>query len=56
MARPTNGLPPPGNTTLPQTGASYQNVPDMPNPGAGSVTIYYTNQQSNRLMFYHDHA
>ncbi len=26
------------------------------NPGAGSMTFYYTNQQSARLMFYHDHA
>jgi FtsP/CotA-like multicopper oxidase with cupredoxin domain len=25
-------------------------------PGAGSQTLYYTNQQSGRLMFYHDHA
>ncbi len=37
-------------------GASAQNVPDMPDPGAGSQTFYYTNQQSNRLMFYHEHA
>ena len=26
------------------------------NPGEGSLTFYYTNQQSARLMFYHDHA
>ena len=26
------------------------------NPGAGKQTYYYTNQQSARLMFYHDHA
>ena len=25
-------------------------------PGAGSLTFYYTNQQSARLMFYHDHS
>ncbi|PWB54837.1 MAG: hypothetical protein C3F06_03435 [Candidatus Methanoperedenaceae archaeon] len=25
-------------------------------PGSGSQTFYYTNQQSARLMFYHDHA
>jgi FtsP/CotA-like multicopper oxidase with cupredoxin domain len=25
-------------------------------PGAGAMTFYYTNQQSARLMFYHDHA
>ena len=28
----------------------------MPDPGNGSVTLYYTNQQSARLMFYHDHS
>ena len=26
------------------------------NPGAGRLTFYWTNQQSGRLMFYHDHA
>jgi FtsP/CotA-like multicopper oxidase with cupredoxin domain len=25
-------------------------------PGPGAVTLYYTNQQSARLMFYHDHS
>ena len=25
-------------------------------PGSGKQTLYYTNQQSGRLMFYHDHA
>ena len=25
-------------------------------PGPGSATFYWTNQQSGRLMFYHDHA
>ncbi|HBT83584.1 MAG TPA: hypothetical protein DEB35_09360, partial [Desulfuromonas sp.] len=37
-------------------GVSMQNVPDMPDPGDGATTYYYTNQQSARLMFYHDHA
>jgi FtsP/CotA-like multicopper oxidase with cupredoxin domain len=26
------------------------------NPGPGAMTFYYTNQQSARLMFYHDHS
>jgi FtsP/CotA-like multicopper oxidase with cupredoxin domain len=38
-----------GQTTPPVPGAST-------NPGDGSLTFYYTNQQSTRLMFYHDHA
>ena len=25
-------------------------------PGDGQMTFYYTNQQSGRLLFYHDHA
>ncbi|MFA7404295.1 MAG: FG-GAP-like repeat-containing protein [Pelobacteraceae bacterium] len=37
-------------------GVSLQNVPDMPDPGDGSTTYYFSNQQSARLMFYHDHA
>ena len=37
-------------------GASFQNVPDMPDPGQGSGTLYFPNNQSARLMFYHDHT
>jgi len=37
-----------GNTTAPP-GATND-------PGDGALTFYYTNQQSARLMFYHDHA
>jgi FtsP/CotA-like multicopper oxidase with cupredoxin domain len=28
----------------------------MPDPGPGAITFFYTNQQSARLMFYHDHS
>jgi FtsP/CotA-like multicopper oxidase with cupredoxin domain len=38
------------------TGVSFQNVPDMPDPGQGAGTLYWTNAQSARLMFYHDHT
>ena len=53
-------------------GASFQNVPDMvngsgtpciggvkcftPSAGDGIATFYYSNEESPRLMFYHDHA
>ncbi len=37
-------------------GVSTRNVPDMPDPGEGSVTYYFPNNQSGRLMFYHDHS
>ena len=51
------------NTGYPQ-GVSVRNVPDMTGPdGAGCdaaddgcQTFFYTNQQSARLMFYHDHS
>ena len=31
-------------------------IPDCSSPSDGCTTFYYTNQQSARLMFYHDHA
>lgn len=43
------------NTPYPK-GVSVRNVPDMPDPEPGSMTFYYTNQQSARFMFYHDHT
>ena len=43
-------------TTTYLRGTSTENVPDMPDPGDGAITYYYTNQQSSRLLFYHDHA
>jgi len=60
----------PANETTPwPEGVSVQNVPDMvgqvaidagvpdcSSPSDGCSTFYYTNQQSARLMFYHDHA
>lgn len=47
---------PAGEATTLKKGASTQNVPDMPDPGDGAMTFYYPNQQSSRLMFYHDHS
>lgn len=44
--------------TWPQ-GVSVGNVPDMPACDAaddGCMAFYYTNQQSARMMFYHDHS
>jgi FtsP/CotA-like multicopper oxidase with cupredoxin domain len=65
-------ITPAGETTSYPKGVSARNVPDMwfteagvrvdaGTPGAtndppGVLTFYYTNQQSARLMFYHDHA
>jgi FtsP/CotA-like multicopper oxidase with cupredoxin domain len=44
-----------GGAAYPE-GVSVSNVPDMPDPGPGALTFFYSNQQSARLMFYHDHA
>ncbi len=54
-------ITPAGEDTPYPQGVSVQNVPDMGgancnSPTDGCMTFYYTNQQSARLMFYHDHA
>ncbi|CAN7552239.1 multicopper oxidase domain-containing protein [Terrabacter sp. LjRoot27] len=66
---PHQWITPAGESTTWPQGVSVQNVPDMlsdpsvPTSPAvcvakddGCSTFYYTNQQSARLMFYHDHA
>jgi FtsP/CotA-like multicopper oxidase with cupredoxin domain len=53
---PHQWITPAGEKTDYPKGVSVQNVPDMPDPGPGSMTFFYSNQQSARLMFYHDHA
>jgi FtsP/CotA-like multicopper oxidase with cupredoxin domain len=53
---PHQWVVPAGETTSYTKGVSVKNVPDMPDPGPGAITFFYTNQQSARLMFYHDHA
>jgi len=53
---PHQWVVPAGEVTPFKHGPSYANVPDMPDPGEGSMTLYYSNQQSARLLFYHDHA
>ena len=53
---PYQWFTPAGTTYNVNRGASFQPVPDMPPPAAGEYTCYYSNQQSARLMFFHDHA
>ena len=53
---PHQWITPAGENTPYTKGASFQNVPDMPDPGPGSGTLYFPNNQSARLMFYHDHS
>lgn len=47
---------PAGENTVYPKGVSVQNVPDMPDPGPGAMTFFYSNQQGARLLFYHDHS
>jgi FtsP/CotA-like multicopper oxidase with cupredoxin domain len=37
-------------------GVACADVPDMPESGPGSLTFYYPNNLSGRLMMYHDHT
>jgi len=56
---PHQWITPAGEMTPWPEGVSVENVPDMDVCEAsddGCQTFYYTNQQSARLMFYHDHA
>lgn len=56
---PHQWITPAGENTAYPEGVSVQPVPDMndnADPNDGEMTFYYTNQQSARLMFYHDHA
>ena len=48
----------PGRRERPPTprASACRTCPTCPIPGPGSLTFFYTNQQSARLMFYHDHA
>jgi FtsP/CotA-like multicopper oxidase with cupredoxin domain len=49
-------ITPANDPTVYPVGLAHQDVPDMPNPGSGSATYYYTNEQSARLMWFHDHS
>ena len=56
---PHQWITPAGEATAYPQGVSVSDVPDMNVCKAGNdgcQTFYYTNQQSARLMFYHDHA
>lgn len=53
---PHQWITPANETTGYPEGVSVVDVPDMATPEDGSMTFYYTNAQSARLMFYHDHS
>jgi FtsP/CotA-like multicopper oxidase with cupredoxin domain len=53
---PHQWIAPAADPSLYKAGNRLMNVPDMPFPGAGSQTIFWPNDQSSRLMWYHDHT
>lgn len=56
---PHQWITPAGEDTPYPQGVSVVNVPDMEDvndPRDGIMTLYYTNAQNARLMFYHDHT
>jgi FtsP/CotA-like multicopper oxidase with cupredoxin domain len=53
---PHQWIVPAAETNPHKKGMSVFDVPDMDPPGDGAQTFYWTNQQSSRMMFYHDHA
>ncbi|MFN7958117.1 MAG: multicopper oxidase domain-containing protein [Holophagaceae bacterium] len=60
---PHQWVTPAGEATANKKGVAFRNVPDMigvdgvtDTPGDGIGTYYWTNQQSGRFMFYHDHS
>ncbi|SBT48769.1 hypothetical protein [Micromonospora auratinigra] len=53
---PLQWFTPAGQVTSYPRGASFTNVPDMPDPGPGAVTLYFPMQQSARMMWFHDHT
>jgi FtsP/CotA-like multicopper oxidase with cupredoxin domain len=56
---PHQWITPAGENAMWPQGVSVENVPDMNvcnSATDGCQTFYYTNQQSARLLFYHDHS
>ena len=53
---PHSWITPAGENTPYPYGATTQNVPDMADPGPGAQTYFYPNNQSARMMWYHDHS
>ncbi|MGC5050728.1 hypothetical protein ACLQ2S_04640 [Micromonospora sp. DT48] len=53
---PWQWITPTGEITPYPTGAGLAHVPDMPHPGRGATTLYYPNDQSGRLLWFHDHT
>ncbi|MEU5561756.1 hypothetical protein [Micromonospora musae] len=53
---PLQWVTPAGEITPYPTGVCLNHVPDMPPPGTGATTLYYPNEQSGRLLWFHDNT
>ncbi|MER7472965.1 hypothetical protein [Micromonospora sp. NPDC000018] len=53
---PWQWVAPAGEITPYPGGVGLTHVPDMPPPGAGATTLYYPNEQSGRLCWFHDNT
>jgi hypothetical protein len=53
---PWQWVTPAGEITPYPNGVGLTHVPDMPPPGAGATTLYYPNEQSGRLCWFHDNT
>ncbi|MEU8086397.1 hypothetical protein AB0B57_22660 [Micromonospora sp. NPDC049101] len=53
---PGQWITPAGEITPYPNGVGVTPVPDMPAPGAGATTLYYPNEQSGRLLWWHDNT
>ncbi len=53
---PYQWITPAGEITPYPTGVGLTPVPDMPPPGPGATTLYYPNEQSARLLWFHDNT
>ncbi|MFY1619938.1 hypothetical protein [Micromonospora sp. WMMD736] len=53
---PGHWITPAGEITPYPTGTGLTPVPDMPVPGTGATTLYFPNEQSGRLLWFHDNT
>ena len=53
---PHEWISPANDPTPYKKGDRLTNVPDMPDPGDGAMTLFWPNDQSARLMWFHDHT
>ncbi|RIV40793.1 hypothetical protein [Micromonospora radicis] len=53
---PGQWITPAGEITPYPTGVELSHVPDMAHPGQGATTLYYPNEQSGRLLWFHDNT